>query len=162
MVERRLSHYRNLDITGEEPAARHHCDKCLSWVKVRPQIASDRRPFVPQQQTLIRATAWSASCQFRKWPGSPCGGLLCRDVLLRDDCDDPARWYTRRNLLHRADQSRDQRALDRQRSSFVPKLGVPATTRQGLITCLEGFHASTTSNPLRPTARYLLRSAAPH
>src|SRR5450755_1878518 len=54
---------------------RSHCGRsrepkgeCPQWVKVRPQLANDRCPFAPQQQTLIRATAWSASCQFRKWP----------------------------------------------------------------------------------------------
>ena len=47
-----------------------------------------------------------------------------------------------RNLPYRADQSRDQRASIVNASSFVPILGVPATTRQGLISCLERFHAS--------------------
>jgi len=37
------------------------------WVKVRPQLANDRCPFVPQLQTLIRVTAWSVSCQIRAW-----------------------------------------------------------------------------------------------
>ena len=126
---------------GEEPK-QYDFVRLPVWVKVRPQLANDRCLFALQQQTLIRATAWSASCQFRKWPGSPCGGLLCRDVLLRDDCDDPAHWCAGCNLPHRADQSRHQRALDRQRRSFVPILGVPATTRQSLISCLERFHAS--------------------
>jgi hypothetical protein len=86
----------------------------------------------------------NAMCHFGSGAkvGVWCSGTLRRDVLFWDDCDDPARWYAGRNLPHRADQSRHQRALDRQRRSFVPILGEPATTRQGLISCLERFHAS--------------------
>ena len=71
-----------------------------------------------------------------------CVETLCRDVDICDDRDDPARGSAVRNLPNRADQSRDQRALDRHRRFFVPILGEPATTRQSLISCLERFHKS--------------------
>jgi uncharacterized protein len=43
-------------------------------VKVRPQLANDRCPFVLQQQTLITATAWSASCQNETQERRPSSG----------------------------------------------------------------------------------------
>jgi len=58
-------------------------------------------------------------------------GTLSRNLVPRDDGDNPPR-RAGRDLSHGADQSRDPRPLDRQRRFFVPVLGVPATTRQGL------------------------------
>ena len=35
----------------------------IGYLRLPLSIGTDRRPFVPQKETLIRAAAWSASCQ---------------------------------------------------------------------------------------------------
>ena len=40
----------------------------IGYLRLPLSIGTDRRPFVPQKETLIRAAAWSASCHKRKWP----------------------------------------------------------------------------------------------
>jgi hypothetical protein len=39
----------------------------IGYLRLPLSVGTDRRPFVPQKETLISAAARSASCQSRKW-----------------------------------------------------------------------------------------------